>query len=80
MSGDVWINGHHLGRRPYGYSSVAYDITAHLVPGVNVVAVRVDNSAQPNSRGAANVARSMELTAPTSFNGAVRLANMELRD
>ena len=51
MSGDVWINGHHLGRRPYGYSSVAYDITAHLVPSVNVVAVRVDNSAQPNSRG-----------------------------
>ena len=80
LSGDVWINGHHLERRPYGYSSVAYDITAHLVPGVNVVAVRVDNSAQPNSRGAANVARSMELTAPTSFNGAVRLANMELRD
>ena len=50
MNGDVWINGFHLGRRPYGYSSVSYDITAHLVPGVNVVAVRVDNSAQPSSR------------------------------
>jgi beta-galactosidase len=50
MNSDVWINGYHLGRRPYGYSSFAYDITRHLVPGVNVVAVRVDNSAQPNSR------------------------------
>ncbi|MGH7512491.1 MAG: glycoside hydrolase family 2 TIM barrel-domain containing protein [Gemmatimonadales bacterium] len=50
MNSDVWINGVHLGRRPYGYISFAYDVTTHLVPGVNVVAVRVDNSAQPNSR------------------------------
>jgi beta-galactosidase len=50
MNSDVWINGVHLGRRPYGYSSFSYDITRHLVPGVNVVAVRVDNSRQPNSR------------------------------
>jgi beta-galactosidase len=50
MNGDVWINGFHLGRRPYGYSSFAYDVTARLVPGVNTVAVRVDNSLQPNSR------------------------------
>jgi len=50
MNSDVWINGFHLGRRPYGYSSFAYEITSHLVPGVNVVAVRVDNSRQPSSR------------------------------
>ncbi len=50
MNSDVWINGVHLGRRPYGYSSFSYDITRHLVPGVNLVAVRVDNSKQPNSR------------------------------
>jgi beta-galactosidase len=50
MNSDVWINGVHLGRRPYGYISFAYDVTHHLVPGVNVVAVRVDNSRQPNSR------------------------------
>jgi beta-galactosidase len=50
MNSDVWINGFHLGQRPYGYISFAYDITPHLVPGINVVAVRVDNSAQPNSR------------------------------
>lgn len=47
---DVWINGFLLGHRPYGYSSFAYDVTRHLAPGVNVVAVRVDNSHQPNSR------------------------------
>ena len=50
MNGDVWINGFHLGRRPYGYVSFSYDITRRLVPGVNLVAVRVDNSLQPNSR------------------------------
>jgi beta-galactosidase len=50
MNSDVWINGAHLGRRPYGYVSFAYDVTPHLVSGVNVVAVRVDNSRQPNSR------------------------------
>ncbi len=50
MNSDVWINGVHLGQRPYGYVSFAWDITRHVVPGVNVVAVRVDNSAQPNSR------------------------------
>ena len=50
MNSDVWINGFHLGKRPYGYISFAYDISQHVVPGVNVVAVRVDNSSQPNSR------------------------------
>jgi len=50
QNGDVWINGTHLGRRPYGYVGYGYDVTRHLVAGVNVVAVRVDNSRQPNSR------------------------------
>jgi hypothetical protein len=26
---DVWINGQHLGHRPYGYISFGYDLTAH---------------------------------------------------
>jgi beta-galactosidase len=47
---DVWINGVHLGNRPNGYVSFAYDVTEHLVPGANLVAVRVDNARQPNSR------------------------------
>ena len=49
---EVWINGHYLGKRPYGYSSFRYDLTPFLLYGdsANVLAVRVDNSAQPNSR------------------------------
>src|SRR4051812_10597383 len=33
MESDVWINGHHLGRRPYGYISFEYELTPHLRPG-----------------------------------------------
>jgi beta-galactosidase len=49
---DVWINGHYLGKRPYGYSSFRYNLTPHLKASgeTNIIAVRVDNSAQPNSR------------------------------
>jgi beta-galactosidase len=48
---EVWINGHSLGKRPYGYSSFRYELTTHLrYRARNVIAVRVDNSQQPNSR------------------------------
>src|SRR5205814_723480 len=48
---NVWINGHDLGKRPYGYSSFRYELTPHLRFGArNMIAVRVDNSQQPNSR------------------------------
>jgi beta-galactosidase len=49
---EVWINGHYLGRRPYGYSSFRYELTPFLKYGQekNVIAVKVDNSKQPNSR------------------------------
>src|SRR6266550_1339715 len=49
---EVWINGHYLGKRPYGYSSFRYELTRQLRYGraSNVIAVRVDNSQQPNSR------------------------------
>jgi len=30
---DVWINGRHLGHRPYGYSSFEYDVTPYLKAG-----------------------------------------------
>ena len=52
MNSDVWLNGHHLGRRPYGYVSFAYDLTPYLHFGnePNVLAVKVDNSMQPNCR------------------------------
>ena len=50
---DVWINGVHLGKRPNGYVSFRYELTPHLHQGLremNLLAVRVDNSAQPASR------------------------------
>ncbi|MHB1024003.1 MAG: glycoside hydrolase family 2 TIM barrel-domain containing protein, partial [Acidobacteriaceae bacterium] len=52
MNSDVWLNGHHLGKRPYGYVSFNYDLSPYLYFGdkENILAVRVDNSAQPNSR------------------------------
>ena len=51
MNAKVWINGTLLGQRPYGYSSFRYDLTPYIIyGGKNVVAVRVDNSDQPNSR------------------------------
>ena len=50
MNSTVWINGHQLGTWPYGYSSFSYDLTPYLKASGNVIAVRVDNSLQPNSR------------------------------
>ena len=48
---EVWINDHYLGKRPSGYTPFYYDLTPFLDrKGENVVAVRVDNSRQPNSR------------------------------
>ena len=50
MNSTVYVNGREVGFRPYGYSSFEYDITPYVTAGDNVVAVRVDNSDQPNSR------------------------------
>ena len=50
MNSTVYVNGQKVGYRPYGYSSFEYDITPYVHEGENVVAVRVDNSDQPNSR------------------------------
>ncbi len=52
MKSEVWINGHSLGMRPNGYISFQYDLTPYLKYGneKNVIAVKVDNSKQPNSR------------------------------
>jgi len=46
MNADVWLNGHHLGNHPYGYTSFYYDVTNYLNPAgkVNVVAVCVKNT------------------------------------
>lgn len=40
---DIYINGHHLGFRPYGFCSIYHDITPYLrYDRENVIAVRVD--------------------------------------
>ncbi len=62
---DVWINGAHLGHRPFGYVSFRYELTGHLNFGSkpNVIAVRADNSKQPASRwaGGAGIDRHVRL-------------------
>ena len=50
MNATVFVNGQRVVNRPYGYSSFQCDITSYVTDGDNVVAVRVDNSDQPNSR------------------------------
>ena len=51
MNAEVFINGVSLGIRPYGYISFRHDLTPYIIQGKeNVLAVRVDNAEQPNSR------------------------------
>lgn len=49
---EVWINGHFVGGRPFGYASFDCDLTPHLKFGAeeNVIAVRVDHSRFADSR------------------------------
>lgn len=51
MNSEVFVNGKSLGVHPYGYTPFGYDLTPYLEFGkANVIAVRVDNSKQLNSR------------------------------
>jgi beta-galactosidase len=52
QNSEVYINGNLLGKRPNGYIGFQYDLTPYLNYGdkQNLIAVRVDNSDQPNSR------------------------------
>src|SRR3982750_1908113 len=43
MNSDVWINGHHLGNHPYGYTPFYYDLTPFLKENENIIAVQVRN-------------------------------------
>jgi len=49
---EVWLNGHFLGKRPYGYIGFSYDLSPYLKFGNerNVLAVRVDHFQNPDSR------------------------------
>jgi len=65
MNSDVWLNGVHLGNRPYGYSSFQYELTQHLKFGgeQNVLAVRA-RVQQPCTRwySGAGIYRHVRLT------------------
>ncbi|MDO6801134.1 glycoside hydrolase family 2 TIM barrel-domain containing protein [Wenyingzhuangia sp. 1_MG-2023] len=39
----VYVNGHYVGERPFGYISFHFDITQFLKPGDNSIAVRLEN-------------------------------------
>jgi beta-galactosidase len=49
MNADIWINGTKVATHYYGYTSFDVDATAHVKPGENVIAVRVDHR-DPSSR------------------------------
>ncbi len=50
MDAGIYFNGEKIGWHGYGYGSFAVDLTEKLKQGENVLAVRVDNSHQPNCR------------------------------
>ena len=51
MNASVYVNGHLLGTRPYGYAPFSYEITPYIsYDADNTIAVKVDNAEQPNSR------------------------------
>lgn len=48
---EVWINGHFVGKRPYGYVSFQYDLTPYIHwDQENIIAVKVDNTVMPPDR------------------------------
>lgn len=63
MNTTVYLNGDSIGFWPYGYSSFRFDLTPYLKYGTdNVIAVKVDNSKQPNSRWYSGIYRNVWLT------------------
>lgn len=86
MNSEVWINGKFLGRRPYGFIGFRYDLTEYLNKDntPNVLAVRVDDSAEPSTRwyNGSGIYRHVRLitTEYTHFrlDGGVRVATPEV--
>lgn len=52
QNAEVWINGHYLGKRPYGFISFYYNLTPYLRFGneKNKIVVRVDHTHIADSR------------------------------
>ncbi len=65
MNSDVWLNGHHLGNHPHGYSAFHYDLTPYVKPAgqENVIEVKVRNE-EKTSRwySGSGIYRHVELT------------------
>lgn len=64
MNSDVYINGHHLGNHPYGYTPFSYDLSPYLnYEGDNVISVRVNHQI-PSSRwySGSGIYRDVKLT------------------
>lgn len=86
MNSEVWINGHFLGRRPYGYIGFRYDLTDFLTDdgSPNLIAVRVDDSLEPSVRwyAGAGIYRHVRLIATgyTHFrlDGGIRITTPEI--
>ncbi len=86
MNSDVWINGQFLGRRPYGFIGFRYDLTDYLTKdgSPNVLAVRVDDSAEPSLRwyAGAGIYRDVRLIATgyTHFrlDGGIRISTPQV--
>jgi beta-galactosidase len=66
----VYLNGQKLGDRPSGYSSFEYNLTPNLIPGDNVVAVRVDHHDFADSRWytGSGIYRNVYLTATNAVH------------
>ncbi|AUP80545.1 glycoside hydrolase family 2 TIM barrel-domain containing protein [Flavivirga eckloniae] len=48
---EVWINGHYLGKHPYGYTPFKYNLSEHLKYGEkNLIAIKIDRSAYIDNR------------------------------
>ncbi|MCR5276669.1 MAG: DUF4982 domain-containing protein [Bacteroidales bacterium] len=84
MNSTVYLNGHALGTRPYGYSSFSYDLTPYLRPvgEENIIAVRCDNADQPNSRWYAGcgIYRDVRLVSTASSRVAYNGVFLKTRD
>lgn len=50
MNSEVYLNGERIGGHPYGYTSFRCEAGPALKAGDNILAVKVDNSRQKNSR------------------------------
>jgi beta-galactosidase len=48
LTTEVWLNGRAIGRHDGGFARFRFDLTSYLVPGKNVLAVRIDNSKNPD--------------------------------